>query len=134
MLRKPYHPSDDDRATMQAAVGSVPAGVPVAAQNYLLAHPGEEDLFPKPVATQSTSYKVVGYFGFGNLGPLMWSGLYGNVTKKHPDNFTTESYQGREITNSWRMTATSFPPHHHPCPRQIRSPAWPGVHFWAARC
>lgn len=38
VLRKPYHPSIEDRRTMQAAVDSIPGGVPVAAQNYLLAH------------------------------------------------------------------------------------------------
>ncbi|MEW5851912.1 MAG: DUF2079 domain-containing protein [Myxococcota bacterium] len=38
VLRKPYHPSVEDRQTMQAAVQSIPDGVAVAAQNYLLAH------------------------------------------------------------------------------------------------
>lgn len=38
VLRKPYHPSDEDRVTMNQAVASVPDGVPVAAQNYLLPH------------------------------------------------------------------------------------------------
>jgi hypothetical protein len=67
-------------------------------QNFLLAHPGEENNFPKPVATQSTSWKVVGYFGFGNLGPLAWSGLYGNLSKQHPKNYATETYNGRDYT------------------------------------
>jgi uncharacterized membrane protein len=38
VLRKPYHPSVGDRATMRAAVDSVPPAVSVAAQNYLVAH------------------------------------------------------------------------------------------------
>ena len=38
VLRKPYHPSVEDRATMRAAVESIPDGVPVAAQNYMVAH------------------------------------------------------------------------------------------------
>jgi hypothetical protein len=38
VLRKPYHPSVEDRETMAAAVRSVPDGASVAAQNYLVAH------------------------------------------------------------------------------------------------
>ena len=38
LLKKPYHPAVEDRETMRHAVDSVPDGVPVAAQNYLLPH------------------------------------------------------------------------------------------------
>jgi hypothetical protein len=38
VLRKPYHPSVEDRATMKAAVSAIPLDEAVAAQNYLLPH------------------------------------------------------------------------------------------------
>ncbi|MBS2025792.1 MAG: hypothetical protein JST92_25610 [Deltaproteobacteria bacterium] len=67
-------------------------------QQYALANannPGALDDFPKPVATSAMSWKLVGYLGFGNLGPLKWNTLQGNVQKLHPQNMTTETYQGR---------------------------------------
>jgi hypothetical protein len=67
-------------------------------QHFLQDHPGQEDLFPKPVPTSSQSWKVVGYLGFGKLGPLRWSNFFANVSLKHPDNFVTETYQGRDYT------------------------------------
>ena len=67
-------------------------------KSYLEAHPGQEDLFPKATPTSSTSWKLVGYLGFGKLGPLRWSSLYANVSKRHPDNFYVETFQGRDYT------------------------------------
>ncbi len=67
-------------------------------KHYLDEHPGQGDLFPRPDARASQSWKVVGYLGFGKLGPLRWSNLFANVQRRHPDNFYTESYQGRDYT------------------------------------
>jgi hypothetical protein len=67
-------------------------------QNYLLAHPGQEDLFPRPASTGSASWRIAGHFGFGKFGPLNWSGLYGHLAKRHPTNFYTESAGGRDYT------------------------------------
>jgi hypothetical protein len=63
--------------------------------NYLLTHPHDAVYFPPPVARSSTSGKVVGYLGFGGVGPLLWNSLYFNVIKRHPDQFSTEVFQGR---------------------------------------
>lgn len=67
-------------------------------KNWLEEHPGEELLFPDPVATSSASYKLVGYLGFGGFGPLRWNNLYANFERLHPLNFYTESYGGRDYT------------------------------------
>jgi hypothetical protein len=67
-------------------------------KHFLEANPGQEDLFPKPVAASASSYKAIGYLGFGNLGPLRWSNLFVSFRKLHPDNSYVESYQGRDYT------------------------------------
>lgn len=67
-------------------------------KNFLLAHPGQEDLFPRPEARTSRSGRAVWYVGFGGLGPIMWNSLFGNYTLKHPDNYYKENYQGRDYT------------------------------------
>jgi len=69
-----------------------------AAQTFLEENPGMEDFFPRPVATSSQSHRLIGYVGFGGLGPLLWNNLFVNLTKAHPENFTTEEYLGREYT------------------------------------
>jgi hypothetical protein len=66
-------------------------------QHYFLDNPTEVRL-PQPQARSSASWKVFGYLGFGKLGPLRWSSLYGHVTKKHPQNYSTETYQGQTYT------------------------------------
>ncbi len=68
------------------------------AQRYLEDNPGMEDLFPRPVATSSTSYKLVSYLGFGGFGPLAWNNLFASLSKVHPENFTTEEFMGRSYS------------------------------------
>ncbi|PJB35200.1 MAG: hypothetical protein CO108_26295 [Deltaproteobacteria bacterium CG_4_9_14_3_um_filter_63_12] len=65
---------------------------------FLEQNPGREDEFPKPVPTSSSSYKLVGYLGFGKLGPLRWNNLFVNFGLRHPDNFYTETVAGRNYT------------------------------------
>lgn len=65
------------------------------AQSYLEDNPGMEALFPRPVATSSTSYRLVGYLGFGDLGPLVWNNLFVSLRRLHPENFATEEFMGR---------------------------------------
>ena len=65
-------------------------------QQFLAANPGMEDFFPNPAPTSSASYKLVGYLGFGKLGPLKWTNVFANLTKRHPDNFVTETVDGRD--------------------------------------
>ncbi len=67
-------------------------------ETFVEDNPGEQDYFPKPVSAASTSGKAIGYLGFGNLGPLRWNNLYASFTHLHPDNFTSETYDGREFT------------------------------------
>lgn len=56
-----------------------------------------EQFFPDPEPTQSTSYKVVGYLGFGGFGPLKWSSVHANYLRRHPDNFVTETNGGMDF-------------------------------------
>ncbi len=68
------------------------------AERFLEENPGMEDFFPNPVATSSQSHRLIGYLGFGGFGPVLWNNLFVNLTKAHPENFTTEQYMGREYT------------------------------------
>jgi hypothetical protein len=65
------------------------------ARRYLEANPTGGDFFPAPVARSSTSGKLVGYLGFGGLGPLMWNSLYANLILGHPEQFRDETWNGR---------------------------------------
>lgn len=67
------------------------------AKDYFLHNP-REDRLPSPEGRASSSYRLFGYLGFGNLGPLRWSSLYARFSKLHPDNFKTEAYNGRQYT------------------------------------
>ena len=65
-------------------------------QNYLQANPGQEDFFPRPEPRFNLSWKGVGYLGFGDLGPIAWNSLFANIQLGHPDNRTTETFEGRD--------------------------------------
>lgn len=67
-------------------------------KKYLEDHPYDGQTFPPPVARSSASGKLVGYVGFGGFGPLLWNSFYANVVKRHPDQFYTETYKGRDYT------------------------------------
>lgn len=64
-------------------------------KDFLEQHPGQENLFPNPVPTDANSWLAVAYVGFGGFGPVKWNNFYANVMKKHPEAFTTETYNGR---------------------------------------
>ncbi len=67
--------------------------------NWFDAHPGMDFIHDNlPQSTSSTSYKVIGYVGFGNLGPLKWNNLFVNYLRSHPLNFYTENYNGTDYT------------------------------------
>ena len=66
-------------------------------KHYFEANP-REDRLPLPAARSSQSWRLVGYLGFGKLGPIKWSSLYAHLAKKHPDNFSTEVYGGATYT------------------------------------
>lgn len=86
---------DYQRDQVELARGEVPHEI---AAHFLQDHPGLQDQFPAPAARSSVSWKAVGYLGFGKLGPLRWSSLYAHVARIHPNNFFTETYQGRDYT------------------------------------
>lgn len=65
------------------------------AQSFLEENPGMEEFFPRPVATSSASWKAVAYLGFGGLGPIRWNSLFANALRLHPDNFVSETFEGR---------------------------------------
>ena len=54
--------------------------------------------FPKPQAEAGTSWKVVGYLGFGKLGPLQWNNFFIHYQLRHPDNFYSERFMDRDYT------------------------------------
>ncbi|MDF1564136.1 MAG: hypothetical protein P1V51_13890 [Deltaproteobacteria bacterium] len=69
--------------------------------SYLQQNPGSEDLFYDDNVASSTyasSYKVVGYLGFGGFGPLTWNNLFANLSRLHPEVSTTETVVGRDYT------------------------------------
>ncbi|XXF80038.1 carbohydrate porin [Myxococcaceae bacterium GXIMD 01537] len=43
-----------------------------------------------------TSFRTVGYLGFGNVGPVVWNNFYASWGRQHPDAFYKESYGGEE--------------------------------------
>ncbi len=57
-----------------------------------------EALFPFPEPTDALSYKLIGYIGFGKLGPLRWNNLFLNFLLRHPDTSYVETYDGRPQT------------------------------------
>jgi hypothetical protein len=65
-------------------------------QRFLEENPGQENLFPRPQATSASSYSVVGYLGFGKLGPLLWSNLFLELRRAHPLQSYTESFGGAD--------------------------------------
>lgn len=52
-----------------------------------------ETNYPHPSETDAFSFKVVGYLGFGKLGPLKWNNLFLNFLREHPQNYYYETYQ-----------------------------------------
>lgn len=55
--------------------------------------------FPLPRASSQTnvSWRVVGYLGFGKLGPIRWNNFFARYQRLHPQNSYTDSWQGRSV-------------------------------------
>lgn len=64
---------------------------------WLDENPGQLADFPNPEATDSQSWKGVGYVGFGGFGPLVWNALYVNYTQFHPESYVTEDSEEGEV-------------------------------------
>ena len=52
--------------------------------------------YPRPTDLSAFSFKVVGYVGFGKLGPLRWNNLFLNFLRQHPDSYYFENFGGRD--------------------------------------
>lgn len=52
-----------------------------------------ENSYPHPTETDAFSFKVIGYVGFGKLGPLKWNNLFLNFLREHPESYYYETYQ-----------------------------------------
>ena len=64
-----------------------------AVANWELDHPDQTQNFPNPVPTDASSWAVVGYVGFGDLGPLVWNSLFIRAQRVHPDGYTSETFE-----------------------------------------
>lgn len=64
-------------------------------QNYMQENPYQAIEFPDPVLRDSSSYKAVGYIGFGGFGPIIWNNFYATYEKLHPEKMQQETYQGQ---------------------------------------
>jgi len=69
-------------------------------RRYLENNPmGGVDQFPLPVPASQTSlsYRVVGYLGFGKLGPLRWNNLFARFQRLHPQNFYIDTWEQQAV-------------------------------------
>jgi hypothetical protein len=86
-VNAPYHtPEVDYSDWLRGEVISV-----WAAEN-----PGQLQNFPDPVSNSADSSKLVGYLGFGGVGPLVWNSLFVSYERLHPDSITTEVFEDVE--------------------------------------
>ncbi len=68
-------------------------------QRYLEEDPlGQFDLDHRPEAVGATSWKAIGWIGFGELGPLKWNNLFASYRLRHPEATRTETFGGRTYT------------------------------------
>lgn len=57
----------------------------------------EQFPFPQASAQTNVSWRLVGYFGFGKLGPILWNNFFARYQRLHPQNSYTDSWQGRSV-------------------------------------
>lgn len=69
-------------------------------QRWLEDHPGMIDQFPVPTQAgqANTSWRAVGYLGFGGFGPLRWNNLFARYQRLHPQNFYADTWNGQSVT------------------------------------
>ena len=55
--------------------------------------------FPLPQAAAQTnvSWRLVGYLGFGKLGPIRWNNFFARYQRLHPQSSYSDSWQGRSV-------------------------------------
>ncbi|MBM76093.1 MAG: hypothetical protein CMK59_11885 [Proteobacteria bacterium] len=65
-------------------------------QNYMLENPLNQYIqLPNPILRNASSYKAIGYIGFGNFGPVIWNNFYASYELFHPDTYKTETFNGQ---------------------------------------
>ncbi|MBI4511739.1 MAG: carbohydrate porin [Deltaproteobacteria bacterium] len=67
-----------------------------AVERWLMENPGKEQFFPRPEPSSAGSWKLVGYLGFGGIGPLRWNNLFVSYSRQHPEQFVTETVGGED--------------------------------------
>jgi hypothetical protein len=60
-------------------------------------NPNSLEDFPTPAARSGLGGKAIFYLGFGG-GPLRWNNLFAKFERRLPDQFVTETYDGRPFT------------------------------------
>jgi hypothetical protein len=59
-------------------------------------NPSELEDFPTPLARSALGWKAIFYLGFG-AGPLRWNNLFAKIERRLPDQFVTETFEGRDF-------------------------------------
>ncbi|MBM4781582.1 MAG: hypothetical protein GQE15_28230 [Archangiaceae bacterium] len=69
-------------------------------RRYLEENPGMFDQFQRPqqAGQMNTSWRAVGYLGFGGFGPLRWNNFFARYQRLHPQNFYSDSWNGQSVT------------------------------------
>ncbi len=60
-------------------------------ETFLRNNPGQVMSFPGPEPRTASSYKLIGYVGFGDLGPLVWNSTFVNFEGLHPQTSYTDT-------------------------------------------
>lgn len=63
-------------------------------ERFLANNPNRAFEFPFPEAVSASSWKGIGYLGFGGFGPVRWNNFFVSYERLHPDGYATETYQG----------------------------------------
>lgn len=52
---------------------------------------------PQPSAQTNVSWRLVGYLGFGKLGPIRWNNFFARYQRLHPSNSYTDTWGDRSV-------------------------------------
>ncbi len=62
-------------------------------QNFVDEHPNERFSLPQAPGQTSVSWRLVGYLGFGKLGPIRWNNFFVRYQRLHPQGSYSETAQ-----------------------------------------
>ena len=66
-------------------------------ENFMKENPFQILDFPDPEIRDVSSYKAIGYLGFGGFGPILWNNFFASYELHHPDSYVQEFYQGQQF-------------------------------------